>query len=134
MAEGADRRCQVASESSRTLSMAQHDPDNTWEKPLSSLLWKIALVLVLAPWAIGFFFALLFGPDEAYSLPDFLIMWFFVSFAFMTNAMAVAGILENAGLIKAPAGTETGPAGTVFYISLAAFLNYILLKEMGFLG
>jgi hypothetical protein len=112
---------------------AQHQGDKR-KNSLCNILWKLGLFLIFGPWAISFAFAFLFGPDIAYSLPDFLIMWFFVSFAFMANAMAVAGILENAGLISIPVGTGTGPAGTLFYVAFAAFLNYVLLKEMGFLG
>jgi hypothetical protein len=36
--------------------------------------------------------------------------------------------------VSVPVGTGTGPAGTLFYVAFAAFLNYVLLKEMGFLG
>jgi hypothetical protein len=95
---------------------------------------KAALFLVLAPIAVAFIFGFLFGPDVAYSLPDFMTIWFFVVFAFLTNALAVVGILEETRLIEATAGAQDGPAGTVFYIAFAAFLDYILLKEMGFVG
>jgi hypothetical protein len=112
--------------------MAQRKVDNKWK--FSSLLWKVEIFLLLAPVVISFFFAFPYGPDVAYSLPDFLIMWFFISFAFVVNAMATAGILENSGVIEATAGTGTGPAGTLFYIAFAAFLDFILLREAGLLG
>jgi hypothetical protein len=97
---------------------------------VSDIIFIAVLSFVLSPIGISFLFAFIFGPDVAYSLPNFIVMWFFAAFTFMTTAMAVAGLLENVGLIKVPPGTGTGPLGTLFYIIFAAFLNFALIKEL----